>query len=69
MKMGIGREVSIFDYIDSRAEVTAKADTGPDAAKIIASLELSRYLTRRILSLIGKQDGLTVATAVMVKKI
>ncbi|MBI4993129.1 MAG: hypothetical protein HZC26_03285 [Candidatus Magasanikbacteria bacterium] len=53
-----------FDYIDSRAEVTAKSDTGPDEAKITASLDKVAIVNEQsdFLALVGKKNGLSVAT-------
>ncbi|MBI5221946.1 MAG: hypothetical protein HY980_00390, partial [Candidatus Magasanikbacteria bacterium] len=60
-----------FDYIDSRAEVTAKSDTGPDTAKITASLDKVAMVTEQadFLALVGKKDGLKVATTADVIKV
>ena len=60
-----------FDYIDSRAEVIAKSDTGPDKAEITASIDKVAMVSEQsdFLALVGKKDGLTVATTTDVIKI
>ncbi|MBI4427127.1 MAG: hypothetical protein HY569_01420 [Candidatus Magasanikbacteria bacterium] len=60
-----------LDYIDSRAEVTAKSDTGPDEAKITASLDKVAIVSEQsdFLALVGKKNGLKVASSTDVVKV